>query len=183
MDHVRDIKPHSGRMKGYQPIVLEIGKDSIRLDPPRDDRSDVADLPAETLALVADYVRANGVRDPNEVAAVANGCVRRARQLCENPSDGNRTVEQLALELAGEQLGVVGLQTLVGESDETAVASHRLLHRSDVVPPIERTAMPEQPLGELHPVVQPQRWPKAVYGATTEVLSLVIPKIRLSSPD
>jgi hypothetical protein len=183
MDHVRDLKKHPAHMKSYQPIVLEIGKDSIRLNPARDERADGADLPLETLSLVADYVRANGVRDPNEIAAVANGCVRRAQQLCENAPEGNHTVEQLALELAGEQLGVVSSQTLVGEPNETAVASHKLLNFSDIVPPIERSAMPEQPLGDLHPLVQPRTWPKAIFGLTIEVLSLVIPKLRLSSPD
>ncbi len=183
MDHVRDLKKHPAHIKNYQPIVLEIGKDSIRLSPVRDDRADNADLPVETLSLVADYVRANGVRDPNEIAAAANGCVRRAQQLCEHTPDGNRTVEQLALELAGEQLGVVSSQTLAGEPDESAVASYKVLNLSDVVPPIERTPMPEQPLGDLHPVVQPHTWPKAIFGATREVLSLVIPRFRLSSPD
>lgn len=108
----------------------------------------------EARALVADYARARGVRDPELLATLSRRCVELAQQSVAAQPGQSEELERAAVALAMDEI-----TRHAGEWSPARLADR------DVAPAERPAAMPPQPLGELHPVINPEKWVAAVQGA------------------
>ncbi|QDU54874.1 hypothetical protein [Aeoliella mucimassa] len=111
-------------------------------------------------ALVADYARHQGLREPNRLAQFANDCVRYAEhRLYKEPHAKAAGLEELSIREAAKRL-VEGNQQPVEHSPSPA----------SWVPAGCEREMPAQPLGDLVEGVTPNFWRQAF----TQVLAYLI---------
>lgn len=101
---------------------------------------------------VAEYARALGVRDPEEIVKFSRYCVRRA--LGRSPSRGMAAgLVKRALDVAASTVGIderrLNTAAQGSGSAESESAGGTLVGPVDFVPRAKRRAMPRQPLGEM----------------------------------
>ncbi|WP_197527630.1 hypothetical protein [Posidoniimonas polymericola] len=118
---------------------------------------------SEVRTLVADYARAHGVRDPDVLAGFSRQCVAIAHQSLEQRPDGEHDDPHGRLE---REAVAIAMQHLSCSDGDAALGR---LSRRDVAPAERPAAMPPQPLGELHPIVNPEKWVAVFQGVGATV--------------